>query len=625
MRTNDRIVSCSVILLLLVCWALEARSQVDTAWVRHYDGPASGADRPYALQVDADGNVYVTGFSDGTASEGDYATIKYSPDGDTLWVRRYDGPGGRSDNAYALAVDASGNVYVTGVSGQGLGGGVYDYTTIKYASNGDTVWVRHYDGPASLRDEAYALKVDPAGNVYVTGRSSGDGSHWDYATIKYNSDGDTLWVRRYDGLVHGNDSAHELEVDSDGNVYVTGESWGSGGDYEYATIKYDAQGDIAWERRYHGEFSSGPEALQVDAIGNVYVTGGSEGWLTDYDFATIKYNADGDTVWVRRYDGPTSSFDGATALGVDYAGNVYVTGLSESDGGDIDYITLKYNAAGETAWVRRYDGPAGGDDGASALHIDPFGNVYVAGSSEGIGTGYDFATLKYNPDGDLLWECRFDGIASGDDFARDLFVDASGNVYVAGISTGLGTDYDYVVIKYVQATGPPIANDDSYGARGDATLYVVAPGVLANDSDPDGSPLTAILESDVSHGSLELNADGSFLYTPSDPSFSGEDQFAYYANDGTANSPTPATVHLFVKPGAPVAPGDFDEDGFITSTDLAAEIDALFRNGPDPTDGGCTLAPRGDIDCDGFNTAHDLAKLIDHLFAGSEGPCDPCR
>jgi hypothetical protein len=171
---------------------------------------------------------------------------------------------------------------------------------------------------------------------------------------------------------------------------------------------------------------------------------------------------------------------------------------------------------------------------------------------------------------------------------------------------------------------PPVATDDSYGARGDATLYVIAPGVLANDSDSGGSPLSAILESDVSHGSLELNADGSFLYSPNDPSFSGEDQFTYYANDGTANSNTTATVHLFVRPGAPIAPGDFDEDGFITSTDLSAEIDALFRNGPDPTDGGCTLASRGDFDCDGFNTAHDLTTLIDYIFAGGEGPCDPC-
>jgi hypothetical protein len=171
---------------------------------------------------------------------------------------------------------------------------------------------------------------------------------------------------------------------------------------------------------------------------------------------------------------------------------------------------------------------------------------------------------------------------------------------------------------------PPVAVDDAKGARDGVILYVVGAGVLTNDFDPDGDPLTAILDTDVSHGDLTLNSDGSLFYTP-DAGFNGVDQFTYFAHDGQANSVTPATVALHVKSGGAVLPGDYDEDGALTALDLGAQIDALFAGGPDPTDGGCRNWPRGDVDCDGFSTSLDLGILIDHLFAGGADPCDPCE
>jgi len=126
--------------------------------------------------------VYVTGYSHGGISSFDYVTIKYSTTGDTVWVRRYNGPGNDYDYAHALAVDGSGNVFVTGFSWSGTS---YDYATIKYSPSGDTLWVRRYDGPGNGTDEANALAVDGSGNVYVTGYSAGSGTFEDYATIKY--------------------------------------------------------------------------------------------------------------------------------------------------------------------------------------------------------------------------------------------------------------------------------------------------------------------------------------------------------------------------------------------------------------------------------------------------------
>lgn len=190
-------------------------AQVDTGWVSRYNG--NGLDLARDIAVDDSGNVYVTGFSDF-----DYATIKYSPDGETLWVRRYNGIGDSSDEATALAVDGNGNVYVTGYS-QGSGTS-YDYLTIKYAPNGDTLWTRRYNGPGNLDDYAQDLALDASGNIFVIGYSAGNGTSDDFATIKYAPDGDTLWVRRYNGPGNNSDEANALAVDDSGNVYVTGYS-----------------------------------------------------------------------------------------------------------------------------------------------------------------------------------------------------------------------------------------------------------------------------------------------------------------------------------------------------------------------------------------------------------------
>lgn len=425
-----------------------ALSQVDTVWIRKYNGSGNGEDRATAVAVDGYGNVWVTGTSLGSGTLLDYITIKYHSDGETAWVRRYDGTASGTDQASAIAVDGLGNVYVTGHS-QRIGSDL-DFLTLKYAPDGEVLWARGYDGPASGEDKASALVVDGSGNAYVTGKSQGDGTSDDFTTVKYYPDGDTAWVRRYNGQANGPDQAVAIAVDDSQNVYVAGFSWGGLTSHDCVTVKHDSAGTQLWTRRYDGPASGEDRAvaLAVDHGGNVVVAGYSEGVGTLRDYVVIKYYPDGDTGWTRRYDGPASDRDEAKALALDDSGNVCVTGFSWDSGTNLDFATVRYLPHGDTAWVRRYNGPANGGDYAGAIAVDLFGDVWVTGGSDGGSTNQDYVIIRYHKDGSTGWISRYDGEASADDGASAIKVDLSGNVYVTGYSWGSGTSYDYATLKY---------------------------------------------------------------------------------------------------------------------------------------------------------------------------------
>jgi hypothetical protein len=420
-------------------------AQVDTAWVRRYDGPNSSLDQANALAIDNAGNVYVTGNSYGVETSSDFTTIKYYLNGDTAWVRRYNGPGGY-DFPYDVAVDDAGNVYVTGSSG--VFGGNDDYTTIKYYPNGDTAWIRQYSRLSYSDEVPCALAVDDSGCVYITGCMGIEGyPYLFYLTVKYYPNGDTVWTRLFPEGGNPDHYANDLAVDDAGNAYITGS--GSG---DFVTVKYYPNGDTAWVRTYNGAGNSGDEAnaIALDTSGNVYVTGYA--YLTGggEDYATIKYYPNGDIAWVSTYNGPADETDEALAITVDGAGNVYVTGYSSGSGTYSDWATMKYYPNGDTAWARRLNGTANGEDEAYAIAVDGLGNVYVTGHIIDSVTGDDYTTVKYDASGNLIWLMMYDGCGSDDD-ACDIAVHSSGNfLSITGSSYGSGTGMDFATIKYVQ-------------------------------------------------------------------------------------------------------------------------------------------------------------------------------
>jgi len=158
----------------------------------------------------------------------------------------------------------------------------------------------------------------------------------------------------------------------------------------------------------------------------------------------------------------------------------------------------------DSAWARRYDGPGNSVDGAFAIAVDTSGNVYVTGDSWGFGTLDDYATIKYYPNRDTAWVRRYNGPADGDDYVNAIAVDGSGNVYVTGPSVGSGTYYDYATIKYIQyfISFAPAVN---YGA-GDGPY-----SVFCADLDEDGDLDLAVANVGSNNVSiLENNGNGTF-------------------------------------------------------------------------------------------------------------------
>ncbi len=153
-------------------------------WTNRFNLRGNGDARASGVAVDSSGNVYVTGYSTATNHFRHYATVAYSGAGVPLWTNGYTGPSNVSDAATAIAVDSSGNVFVTGYSYEVFGVG---YATVAYSGAGVPLWTNEYKGPGNGGDYASAMTVDSGGNVLVTGYSTDTAGYYDYATIKYSS------------------------------------------------------------------------------------------------------------------------------------------------------------------------------------------------------------------------------------------------------------------------------------------------------------------------------------------------------------------------------------------------------------------------------------------------------
>jgi hypothetical protein len=420
----------------------------------------TGIDRAQSMVVDAAGNIYTTGHFSNTVdfdpsvgtfnltSAGglDVFVTKQNSQGELLWAVRAGGP--QDIQASSIAVDATGNVYVTGYflgtadfdprpsDIENLTAAQADVFVWKLSPAGAVVWAKRAGG--SGFDSGSSLALDSAGDVYVTGQFIGtaefnfggvpsplisDGAAADVFLWKLDSAGVIRVIRQYGGPE--NDVGADIAIDAAGSVYLTG--------YFTGTVDFNPTGAAV-------------NLTSNSAAGDVFV-------LKLSNFVTQ---------WAKRAGG--SSFDDGDSIDVDSTGNVYVTGnfqgpadftsngnpVTLTSAGQDEVFVWKLDSAGAGVWAKSA-GSSGGDVGRSVV-VDSSGNVYVTGIFTGTAdfdrdgnsanltaVGFDVFVWKLSSAGALVWARQARASAFSDGTSID--VDSSGNVYVAG-SFGGNADFD---------------------------------------------------------------------------------------------------------------------------------------------------------------------------------------
>ncbi len=424
--------------LLTLLYSGITTAQPTEQWVNRYNSPGNLDDEGRYITVDNSGNVIVTG------SSGDnIVTVKYSPAGIELWVRTHSS--GSVNRVNGIVCDNSGNIIIAGSDNQ-TG---FDFLTIKYDPAGNILWLQRYNGPANRPDYGLGLVCDANNNIYVSGRSDKSMPNtYELATVKYNSSGVLQWVNRTDAVYP---IVLDMKLDTFGNIYLCGELNSTNTNAFLAKIS--GAGTLSFLQTY--DYTPVVDEDKFESIGinsagtEIYVTGRSWGGsAAKFDFVTIKYNSAGVSQWVQRYNGLGSGQDYPYSLVIDNSGNVYSAG--QSYGGVTalrDIAIAKYSSSGIPLGFQRYS-VGSNDEGAYKIRIDANQNLYLAGFNN-----QDVLILKYNSALTLQWFKTYNSPANSEDNSFDLILDNSGNIYVTGLSEGIGTQYDYLTIKYSQVVG----------------------------------------------------------------------------------------------------------------------------------------------------------------------------
>jgi hypothetical protein len=329
----------------------------------------SGVESPRGVTVDSSGNAYITGYTEGTlagnTSAGSYDAFiaKYDLSGNQIWVKQF----GTSlfDVSSGVAVDSSSNAYITGYTlgtfaGNTSAGG-NDVFVAKYDSSGNQIWVKQFGTTSS--DFGNGIAVDSSGNTYITGGTSDtfsgntNAGNYDVFVAKYDSSGNQVWVKQFG--TSSSDFGSGIAVDSSGNAYIAGQTNGTfagntnAGSADMFIAKYDSSGNQVWVKQFgtsSGDFGSG---IAVDASGNTYTTGYTEGALAgnisagSADMFIAKYDTSGNQVWVKQFG--TSSSDFGSGIVVDSSGNAYIAGQTNGT------FAGNTNAGGNDAFLVRFD------------------------------------------------------------------------------------------------------------------------------------------------------------------------------------------------------------------------------------------------------------------------------
>jgi hypothetical protein len=258
------------------------------------------------------------------------------------------------------------------------------------------------------------------------------------------------WVNTYIGSGNNNDEALDHFTDDFGNVYSAGKIFQTTSLFDIYVVKYNSSGVKLWERIYNGPGNGNDIANSItnDQNGNIYVGGESKGETSFSDFILLKFDNQGNQIWTKRFDGENSSSDVAVKVVTDNTGNPVISGRSHSSTSLFDIVTIKYNGNGDILWNSKYNGISNGNEFIDDMAIDDSDNVYVCGSSFAQGEGNNFLLIKYNVSGDTLWTAGYNGPSNANDNTTSLVIDLDKNIIISGSSVAPGTALDFATLKY---------------------------------------------------------------------------------------------------------------------------------------------------------------------------------
>lgn len=359
------------------------------------------------------------------------------------WVAKYSGID--SLGAMATTMDINGNLYIAGAT---LGSTTqHDYLVVKYNPGGDIQWTASYNGPADNYDIVRAIVVDSDENVYVTGESYNNAGGSNVVTIKYNAAGTQLWCNTFSSAVELKHNAFLIKTD-DAGVVVEGNVLNNGTSNDCLVIKYLASGQFFGSGIF--DYMGGNDimtALNIDTAGNIYLSGYGEAQQGMYNVVTIKFDPYGNFAWLKSYYSGINNSDFDNSSTLDKQGNIIVTCTSKEITGRERIKTIKYAPDGNIIWETDYTSPDMNYTGKFVM-TDSLDNIYVCSQAcNNDKTSWFFVAVKYDSSGNELWAAKYAFNEHPFNYLNSATTDAAGNIYLCGITAAVWPAYDYMTVK----------------------------------------------------------------------------------------------------------------------------------------------------------------------------------
>lgn len=382
--------------LVLLGGAVALAAVPTVEWVRQSGGDDS--ENSYSVAVDAAGNVYIGGYIRGPIEGGntgspDAFLAKFNSSGNQLWNKRL----GTSsyELSYSIAVDAAGNAYITGFTGGSLGGVSASSFLAKFDSSGNELWIEQIG--VGERDSSRSVAVDADGNVYISGTTDGsiggiNAGLRDAFLMKIDSNGNEQWTKQIGTA--GIDIGISVAVDTTGNAYLSGYTYGdfegvNAGLTDAFLAKFDSSGDELWTTQIGTNNDDFGISVAADAAGNVYLSGYTYGSLGGAsaggsDAFLAKFDSSGSELWAEQIG--ASGLDESHSVAVDAAGNAFISGrtrgsLGGANAGDMDGFLTKFDSSGSLLWTEQVG--TSKYDASWSVAVDAAGYAYVTGSTYG--------------------------------------------------------------------------------------------------------------------------------------------------------------------------------------------------------------------------------------------------